>query len=87
MDQDLIFSIASLFLPGKFHGQWSLAGRSRWGLKELDTTEHTHTPADVCTHTHVYTAASLPWKSSIAQITSMPLSKYKQGEKMWTSNN
>ena len=29
-----------LFLPGKFHGQWSLAGYSPWGYKESDMTEH-----------------------------------------------
>ena len=28
-----------VFLPGKFHGQRSLAGYSLRGLKELDTTE------------------------------------------------
>ena len=28
-----------LFLPGKFHGERSLAGYSPWGRKELDTTE------------------------------------------------
>ena len=27
------------FLPGKFHGQRSLAGCSPWGRKELDETE------------------------------------------------
>ena len=31
------------FLPGKFHGQRSLAGYSPWGRKESDTTEHIHT--------------------------------------------
>ena len=30
-----------VFLPGKFHGQRSLAGCSPGGCKELDTTEHT----------------------------------------------
>ena len=30
-----------VFLPGKFHGQRSLAGYSSWGRKESDTTEHT----------------------------------------------
>ena len=30
----------SSILPGKFHGQRSLAGYSPWGLKELDTAEH-----------------------------------------------
>ena len=39
---------ALVFLPGKFHGQWSLAGYSPWGHKELDTIEHTHT------HTHLF---------------------------------
>ena len=28
-----------VFLPGKFHGQRSLAGHSPWGYKELDVTE------------------------------------------------
>ena len=32
-------SSASVFLPGKFHGQRSLAGCISWGCKELDTTE------------------------------------------------
>ena len=39
------------FLPGKLHGQRSLAGPSPWGHKELDATEYTHTH----THTHIYT--------------------------------
>ena len=29
-----------VLLPGKFHGQRSLAGYSPWGRKELDMTEH-----------------------------------------------
>ena len=36
---------APVFLPGKFHGQRSLAGYSPWGLKELDVIEHILTPA------------------------------------------
>ena len=28
-----------IFLPGKFHGQGSLAGYSPWGHKESDKTE------------------------------------------------
>ena len=28
-----------VFLPGKFHGQRSLADYRPWGFKELDTTE------------------------------------------------
>ena len=31
-----------VFLPGKSHGQRSLAGYSLWGHKELDTTEQLH---------------------------------------------
>ena len=29
-------------LPGKFHGQRSVAGHSPWGRKESDTTERLH---------------------------------------------
>ena len=29
----------TVFLPGEFHGQRSLAGYSPWGGKELDMTE------------------------------------------------
>ena len=36
---------ASVFLPGKSHGQRSLAGYSSWGHKESDTTER------LCKHT------------------------------------
>ena len=32
-----------VFLPGKFHGQTSLACYSPWGHKESDMTGHTHT--------------------------------------------
>ena len=31
---------ASEFIPGKFHGQRSLAGYSPWGCKESDTTSY-----------------------------------------------
>ena len=31
-----------LFLPGKLHGQRSLAGYSPWGRKQLDMTEYAH---------------------------------------------
>ena len=45
-----------IFLPGKSHGQRSLVGYSRWGRKELDTTErltHTHTHTHTHTRSHV----------------------------------
>ena len=32
-----------IFLPGKFHGQRSLACDSLWGCKKSDMTEHTQT--------------------------------------------
>ena len=49
-----------VFLPGKFHGQQSLAVYNPWGCKESDMTgwlrTHTHTRAHrhmhTCTHTH-----------------------------------
>ena len=44
-----------VFLPGKFHGQSNLEGYSPWGLRELDTTESTHT------HTHMW------WVSVVAR--------------------
>ena len=36
-----------VFLPRESHGQRSLVGYSPWGRKELDMTEHTHTPVFV----------------------------------------
>ena len=38
----------STILPGKFHGQKSLAGYSQWDQKESDTTER------LSTHAHSY---------------------------------
>ena len=46
-----------VFLPGKFHGQRSLAGSSPWGHKESDTTEpqmRAHMRAHTHTHTHTH---------------------------------
>ena len=37
---------APIFLPGKFHGQRSLAGYSPWGHKEADTTDWVNARAD-----------------------------------------
>jgi len=36
-----------VFLPGKFHGERSLAGYGPWDHKESDTIEHTHTQSTV----------------------------------------
>ena len=41
-------ALTPVFLPGKSHGQRSLAGYSPWDRKELDMIECTHT------HTHTY---------------------------------
>ena len=38
-----------VFMPGKLHGQRSLAAYSSWGHKELGMTAHAHT------HTHIQT--------------------------------
>ena len=37
-----------IFLPGKFHGQRSLAGYTPWGHKESDTTEHPQRCDRIC---------------------------------------
>ena len=44
-----------VFLPGKFHGQSSLADYSPWGHKELDTMEQLSARARTRTHTHTHT--------------------------------
>ena len=49
-----------VFLPGKSHGDRSLAGYSPWGCKEPDTTGqlvHTHTHTHTHTH-HMYLTIS-----------------------------
>ena len=48
------WQLTPVFLPGKFHGQRSLAGEpdSPWGHKELDTTERART------HTHTHTLSA-----------------------------
>ena len=33
------WQLTPVFLPGELHGQWSLAGYSLWGHKELDMTD------------------------------------------------
>ena len=55
------WQLIPVFLPGKSHGQRSLAGYSPWLCKESDMTEglsthtHTHTHVHVCTHKHTDT--------------------------------
>ena len=60
---------ATVFLPGKFHGERSLVGYSPWGHKELDTTEcacaHRHARA----HTHTHRA--LPVRSKGVKVKSL----------------
>ena len=52
-----------VFLPGKFHGQRSLADYSPWGCKESDMTEqlnrNTHT--QTCTHAGMRAHPQRPW--------------------------
>ena len=38
------WQLTPVFLPGKSHGQRSLAGYRLWGHKELNTTEHIRKP-------------------------------------------
>ena len=43
---------APVFLPGKSHGQRSLAGYNPWGHKELDmTSDWTHAHTHICVYT------------------------------------
>ena len=44
-----------IFLPGKFHGQRSLADYSPWGHKESDTTDELSARTRARTHTHTHT--------------------------------
>ena len=49
------WQLTPVFLPGKSHGQRSLAGYSPWGRKESDMTEPVPACAHVHTHTHTHT--------------------------------
>ena len=57
-----------VFLPGKFHGQWSLVGYSPRGHKEWDTTEH-------MANTHNFNGSSFPMYKIISQILTPNLNK------------
>ena len=54
-----------VFLPGKSHGQRSLAGYSPWGSKELSTAKwrsaRARTHARAHTHTHTHTCRFSHW--------------------------
>ena len=52
-DKTNIWQSTPVFLPGKFHGQRSLAGYSPWGLKESDTTETEQSKHQRCEHLDV----------------------------------
>ena len=41
-----------VFLPGRSHGQRSLAGYIPWGHKESDMSEHTQRRKDTYIHRH-----------------------------------
>ena len=47
-------------MPGKFHGQRSLAGYSPWSHKESNTAELARARAHTHTHTHTHTRTH-PW--------------------------
>ena len=42
------------FLPGKFHGQRSLAGYSPYGHKESDMTAYEHARVCMCVNIYVH---------------------------------
>ena len=70
-----------VFLPGKSHGQRSLAGYSLWGCKESDMTEElTHT------HTHTHTRVVPSWMGLVylqeSQEHLLPVSAAFHGDTM-----
>ena len=80
-----------VFLPGKFHGQRSLAGYSPWGHKGLETPEqiHTHTCSWIASFNIlkmvilpklIYTFNMTVWKSLLPsfQFSCSVLSDYLQ---------
>ena len=60
-----------VFLPGKPHGQKSLAGYRPWGHKDSDTTEHAHT------HTNIY-FGGLCQECCVHDLTSTPPSPKRE---------
>ena len=60
-----------VFLPGRFHGQRSLAGSNPWGCKGSDTTErmrvHTHTLCDLVGG-HLKLHFKLWWKEIVCSL-------------------
>ena len=60
----------TVFLPGKFHRQQSLAGNSPWGHKKSDMTKHARTQ-----HTYIPSLVSLPSSFSSSPSRSSQSSK------------
>ena len=59
----------SRILPGKFHGQRSLANYSPWGYRESDTTEHAYTnPLKTIAQKTVYQITFLAGKVRLTSI-------------------
>ena len=69
-----------VFLPGKSHGQRSLAGYNPWGQKESDTTEqlNTHTFYKIH-HTHK--------KTTLLCLTKEPIKSHFQVNKSISNNH
>ncbi|KAI4547493.1 hypothetical protein MG293_004048 [Ovis ammon polii] len=69
-EDPLVEQPTAVFLPGKFHGQRSLAGYSPWGLKELDMTGELSIPSlrqasyRVCMHTYLFHFLNSPIRKS-----------------------
>ena len=63
-----------VFLPGKSHGERSLAGHSAWGRKESDPTEHTHHRAHAKSLSRVQLSAT-PWTAAHQAPLSMAFSR------------
>ena len=76
--------LTPVFLPGKSHGQRSLAGYSPCDCKESDMTECACTCA--CMHTHTHTHTHTHWRVqewNLSRAVTGSISQDKNGMKMW----
>ena len=66
---------APVFLPGKFHGQRSLAGYSPWGCRVGHDYAHMHTH----THTHEHTGSGALWAPPPGHWAATPSREWSPG--------
>ena len=65
-----------VFLPGKFHGQSSLADYSPWHCKGLWLSDKHSVEKEMATHSSIY-ACKIPWTEEPGGLQSMGLQKVR----------